>query len=188
MLATISSLDISIVHTVQSIGPAWIGAANLLSDIIGSTIYLAPAVILALLAIGKRRTALEVFIIFIVSGLVVYGLKHLITADRPYWVDPSIFGYAVEDGYGMPSGHALISLVTLGWLWMRHPHSHSLSMGIPAILVLIGLSRIYLGVHYPSQVIIGWFIGIILLIIFWWMDRKFFRKRDRFVRSSAKLR
>ena len=188
MLATISSLDILVIHAVQSIGPVWIPVANLLSDIIGSTVYLAPAIILTLLAIGKRRTALEVSIIFLVSALVVYGLKHLITADRPYWVDASVFGYAIEDGYGMPSGHALISLVTLGWLWMRHPRSHSLSMGIPTILVLIGLSRIYLGVHYPSQVVAGWLVGGVLLAIFIWMDRKYFRRRNRFVRSSAKLR
>jgi len=188
MFEIISSLDTSIVYAVQSIGPTWLPVAHLLSEIIGSTIYLAPIVILTLLAIGKKRTALEIFIVFIVSGVLVYILKHLIEAPRPYWIDPSVFGYVIEKDFGMPSGHALISMVVLGWLWLRHPRSLSLSLGVGTILIFVGLSRIYLGVHYPSQVIVGWLIGIILLIIFTWMDRKYFRKRDRFVRTSAKLR
>ena len=183
-----ATIDTTIVHLVQSIGPAWIPVANLLSDIIGSTIYLAPTMCIALLLIGKRRTALEVLIVFFVSGAVVYVLKHLIEAPRPYLVDPSIIGYVLETGYGMPSGHALISVVVLGWLWLRHPRSLSLTLGITTVLVLIGLSRVFLGVHYPSQVIVGWAIGIVLLCIFSWMDKKYFRKRDGFVRSSAKLR
>lgn len=188
MFSSISTIDTIIIHVVQSIGPTWLPVANLLSDIIGSTLYLAPVICLTLLVIGKRRTALEVFIMFIVSGAVVYGLKHLIEAPRPYWVDSSVFGYAIEDGYGMPSGHALISFVSMGWLWLRHPRSLSLTLGTSTILVLIGLSRIYLGVHYPSQVVVGWVIGIVLLVVFWWMDKKYFRRRDRFVRTSAKLR
>jgi len=188
MLATILSIDTSIIHAVQSIGPAWLPVANLLSDVIGSTVYLAPVVILALLLIGKKRNAIEIFIIFIISGAVVFGLKHLITAPRPYWIDPSIFGYVIEKDYGLPSGHALISMVVLGWLWLRHPRSLSLTLGIGTILILIGLARVFLGVHYPSQVVVGWLIGAVLLTVFTWMDRKYFRKRDRFVRTSAKLR
>jgi membrane-associated phospholipid phosphatase len=185
MLATI---DTTMVHLVQSIGPAWIPVANLLSNIIGEPIYLGLAVTLALLVINKRRSAIETFIVFGVSGIVVTGLKHLIEAPRPYWIDPSIFGYAIETGYGMPSGHALVSMVVLGWLWLRHPRSFSLTLGASTILILIGLSRIFLGVHYPSQVIAGWVGGVILLALFSWIDTTYFRKRDRFVRSSAKLR
>lgn len=185
MLATI---DTTIVHLVQSIGPAWIPVANLLSDIIGSPVYLGLVVFLALLAIGKRRNAVEVLVIFILSGIVVTLLKHLIEAPRPYWVDASILSYAIETGYGMPSGHALVSMVVLGWLWLRHPRSLSLTLGASTILILIGLSRIFLGVHYPSQIIAGWLVGLVLLGIFSWIDGKYFRKRDRFVRSSAKLR
>lgn len=185
MLATI---DTTIVHAVQSIGPAWIPVANLLSDVIGEPIYLGLVVILALLAIGKRRNAIETGVVFATASFVVVALKQIIQAPRPYWVDPSIFGYAIETGYGLPSGHALVSMVVLGWLWMRHPRSLSLTLGVSTILILIGLSRIFLGVHYPSQILAGWLVGLVLLALFSWLDGKYFRKRDRFVRSSAKLR
>lgn len=183
-----TTIDTTIVHLVQSIGPAWISVANLLSDIIGSPVYLGLAVFLALLAISKRRNAVEIGAVFITSSIVVATLKQIIQAPRPYWIDPSIVGYAVETGYGMPSGHALMSMVVLGWLWLRHPRSLSLTLGASTILILIGLSRIFLGVHYPSQIIAGWLVGLVLLGIFSWIDGKYFRKRDRFVRSSAKLR
>lgn len=188
MFSSISTIDTFVVHAVQAIGPTWLPVAKLLSDIIGSPIYLGLVVILALFAIGKRRNASEVLIAFIISGLVVALLKNLIEAPRPYWIDPSIFGYVIEKGYGMPSGHSLVSIVVLGWLWLRHPRSLSLTLGATTILILIGLSRVFLGVHYPSQIIAGWFVGAILLCIFSWIDGKYFRKRDRFVRSSAKLR
>jgi len=182
MLESIAHIDTLAIHAVQSVGPAWASVARLLSEIIGSTTWLAPAVIVALLLIDKRRAALETFIIFIASGGIIYALKHLIGAARPFIVDPSVIQYVAETGYGMPSGHAVLSVVILGWLWMRHPRSLSLSIGVPTLILLIGLSRIYLGVHYPSQVIAGWLIGAVLLGIFSWIDRTYFRRRKSTLR------
>jgi membrane-associated phospholipid phosphatase len=91
-------------------------------------------------------------------------LKQAIHAPRPYWVSTNIKAIHASNGFGMPSGHAQAATVWLlvssylrrKWIW------------IIAILVtfLIGLSRSYLGVHFPSQVIVGWVIGICVVICF----------------------
>ncbi len=188
MIETLLQWDTSFVHAAQALGPSWLPVAQLLSDIIGAKIYLVPAVVLALFAINKRRTAFETIIVFVVAAAVTYLLKDLIGAPRPYWVDSAVYGYAVENDNGMPSGHALISFAVLGWLWLRHPRSLSLSLGIGTIIVLVGLSRVYLGVHYPSQILAGWAIAALILLILTIVDRTYFRRRDRFVRLSHKLR
>ncbi len=91
-------------------------------------------------------------------------LKQAFHAPRPYWLDPGIKAINVSNGFGMPSGHAQASIVWIyagvllktRWTW------------IIAVLVvfMIGLSRIYLGVHFPSQVLMGWLIGVLMLVVF----------------------
>lgn len=88
--------------------------------------------------------------------------KRIFHAPRPYWVDPRIrpIGHA-STGFGMPSGHAQQSTawIVVGdylkkrWFW-------PIAFGLP---LMIGLSRIYLGVHFPMQVVVGWIIGTALV-------------------------
>jgi membrane-associated phospholipid phosphatase len=107
-------------------------------------------------------------------------LKQAFHAPRPYWLDPDIKAIRVSNGFGMPSGHAQASTVWLyagsilkrKWFW------------IVAIVIafLVGLSRVYLGVHFPSQVLAGWLVGILVLVLFsrfesqvlsWYLSRSF---------------
>jgi len=106
-------------------------------------------------------------------------LKQAIHAPRPYWLDQGVRAIHVSNGFGMPSGHAQASTVWLyaaallkrGWFW---------AMAL-IIVLMIGLSRIYLGVHFTSQVIIGWLIGVFVLIVilriepkvlFWFQNKR----------------
>ncbi|TFH21703.1 MAG: phosphatase PAP2 family protein [Bacteroidia bacterium] len=97
-------------------------------------------------------------------------LKQALHAPRPYWLDPNIKAIQVSNGFGMPSGHAQASTVWLyagsclkrRWFWV---------IAI-AVVLMIGLSRIYLGVHFSSQVLLGWVIGILVLILFYRYESK----------------
>jgi membrane-associated phospholipid phosphatase len=110
-------------------------------------------------AIGARLAA-----VFLVSTYINVSLKDLFRLPRPFVLDPSVRLYDAE-GYGMPSGHAQLSVVIWGtlahafrkaWLW--------LVAGLLA--ALIGFSRIYLGVHFPTDVLAGWLIGAALVAIY----------------------
>lgn len=71
------------------------------------------------------------------------------------------------DTYSFPSGHAASSVVIFGFVGYLLLHTLPSFYGVAAgvlvgiVIVLIGISRIYLGAHYPSDVIAGWLIGII---------------------------
>lgn len=111
-----------------------------------------------------RKLGLRMAIFLPVASILNSLLKQAFHAPRPYWMDPRIRAILVSNGFGMPSGHAqaatlwlyISSFLRCNWCWAVAIFT----------TVMVGLSRVYLGVHFFSQVLAGWFIGIILAILF----------------------
>jgi len=113
-------------------------------------------------ALGARLLAALVFSDFL-NGLA----KLAFHAPRPYWVSPQVKALSLEPSYGIPSGHAQTSVLFWGLV------SRSLSrpwapVAAAAVVLAISLSRVYLGVHFPHDVLAGWLIGAVLLAAFIW--------------------
>jgi len=116
----------------------------------------------------KMGLRLAIFLPFVASLNSI--LKQAFHAPRPYWLDPGIKAITVSNGFGMPSGHAQAStawfyagaLLKRRWFWAS----------AVSIVLMIGLSRIYLGVHFPSQVFFGWLTGVFVLIVFYSAEAK----------------
>jgi membrane-associated phospholipid phosphatase len=90
-------------------------------------------------------------------------LKQAFHAPRPYWLNPDINTPMVSNGFGMPSGHAQGATV---WLYAACFVKKRVFWLVVIFLVfMIGISRVYLGVHFASQVVAGWLTGIALLVI-----------------------
>jgi undecaprenyl-diphosphatase len=108
------------------------------------------------------RVGFRIGMIFLASVWVNSLIKVAIAHPRPYDLDPSVGRAQPELGYGLPSGHAQNAVVIWGGLaaWRR---TRAAWIGAVLIALLIGLSRIYRGVHFPTDVIGGWLIGIVLL-------------------------
>lgn len=92
-------------------------------------------------------------------------LKQIIQRPRPD-IMPSV----VETSYSFPSGHAMNSSVfylTIAFYTYHFTRKKKLSLvvtgGAIVLLLLIGFSRVYLGVHYPSDVVAGYVVGV------WWL-------------------
>ncbi|MGN0702505.1 MAG: phosphatase PAP2 family protein [Lentihominibacter sp.] len=90
-------------------------------------------------------------------------IKHLVLRPRP----DQIYHIIVQGGYSFPSGHSIISMFSFGlllWLINRNVAEKKLRIVLSAVMIFlmfgIGLSRIYCGVHYPSDVLAGWCLGI----------------------------
>ncbi len=84
---------------------------------------------------------------------------------RPYWIDARVQAMSSEYSFGIPSNHSQSAVIVWGSLarWAKRAWFWVVAV---AVMFLIGLSRLYLGVHFPSDVIAGWLIGIALLILF----------------------
>ena len=91
-------------------------------------------------------------------------IKHILRDPRPYWKEPDI-GLSEETSYGVASGHAQNSTVLYGTiaLWFRKIWVWILSI---IMILMMALSRIYLGVHDIEDVIAGIVVGLLILIAF----------------------
>ena len=96
----------------------------------------------------------------------------------------------VEQTYSFPSGHSLTAMAVYGLaavlLWQR---GHRVLAAISGVWVLlIGLSRVYLGAHYPSDVLDSYAAGTIMLVIVLFIDKRlnaYIRNRDKRVETSS---
>jgi membrane-associated phospholipid phosphatase len=98
-----------------------------------------------------------------ISGLLNSALKIAFHGPRPYWFSNKInvIGSA-ENSFGVPSGHAQNAVVVWGTLAVRIKKTWFWVVAIFVIL-MIGISRLYLAVHFPHDVLMGWIFGIIIL-------------------------
>jgi membrane-associated phospholipid phosphatase len=111
-----------------------------------------------------RRAELQLVVLAAVGAeILTVGLKLGFERERPFFADP----LATESTYSFPSGHASVSLAvygTLGFILARHladPRARIAALaGAAALIMLIGFSRLYLGVHFLTDVIAGFSIGL----------------------------
>jgi membrane-associated phospholipid phosphatase len=92
-------------------------------------------------------------------------VKLLFSAPRPYWVSAQVQPLSVESSFGIPSGHAQNSAALWGIMAARVNKPWAWIAAL-VLALLIGFSRLYLGMHFFQDVIVGWIIGYILLFLF----------------------
>jgi membrane-associated phospholipid phosphatase len=91
--------------------------------------------------------------------------KFLFHSPRPYWISDSVIPYSHETSFGLPSGHAQIAATVWGWLAVEVKKRWFRIVAV-ALIFLIGFSRLYLGVHFLSDVLLGWALGGLLVWAF----------------------
>jgi membrane-associated phospholipid phosphatase len=118
----------------------------------------------------KKGLRLGVLILF--SAWINSFLKNLLKQPRPYNLDPSV-GLAFESSYGIPSGHAQLSLVFWFLLacWYRGRGKGAVRIAALFFTLLMGFTRLYLGVHFPTDLLAGWFLGGITLVLYFVLEK-----------------
>ncbi|PWJ78432.1 undecaprenyl-diphosphatase [Pseudaminobacter salicylatoxidans] len=164
------------------IGPHWLQDAMRDLTSLGGVAVLTLITIVVigyLLVVRQARTALFVFVA--IAGGQVLGSLLKLGIDRPR---PDIVPHLVQvQTLSFPSGHAMMSAViylTLGALLAQTLHDRATRIYVLAVAVLatliVGLSRLYLGVHWPSDVAAGWCIGAAWAMLCWlvarWLRRR----------------
>lgn len=149
----------------QPIGPLWL--QEMVRDFtalgsIGVLTIITLGVIGWMVFSGKQRTA-GLVLVAVVGGVVFSSLLKLgFARPRPDLVPHSVAVFTNS----FPSGHAMMSAVvylTLGFLVARTQHAVALKVYLLSLALflalLVGASRVYLGVHWPSDVLAGWVVG-----------------------------
>jgi undecaprenyl-diphosphatase len=155
------------------IGPKWLHVAAADITALGSITVLSLVVVLAIALMLCLKRWSEALVVLIGAGggvAISQGLKHVFGRERP-----DLVYRAVEAANpSFPSGHAMLSAVvflTLGALAARFAtlrRVKALALGAGVLLsLLVGASRIYLGVHWTSDVLAGWSLGAAWAMACW---------------------
>lgn len=129
-------------------------------------------IFLVLLSLRKRAEALILAGSLLACFLTTYALKYGLERPRPE------HAYYLESSFSFPSAHASMSLVLYGMLavflmkrFKKVRHQLVVFLSVVLLVFLIGASRIYLDVHYLSDVLGGWLLGGVWLCIGIFFDR-----------------
>ena len=144
------------------------------------------AIILIILApmlfifIKNKKIGISVILNLVIITVLNQLLKRIVQRPRP-----TEFRIVEESGYSFPSGHSMVSMAFYGYLiyliykYVKNKYLKWISIILLSILICsIGISRIYLGVHYTSDVLAGFMISISYLIIYISAVNKFFIKDE----------
>jgi len=160
-LATIDSSWLDIGHAYAVDHPGWVRAWNVFCTVLGPTVFRLVALILIVVALVRRNVRVAMFLVISVelTGIITEIAK--LAAGRPRPVTALV--PAVSTSF--PSGHALgvmagvLALLTVVFpLARRSLRPWLIALGV-MIVVSIGVGRVVLNVHYPSDVIAGWALG-----------------------------
>jgi undecaprenyl-diphosphatase len=183
---TTQSFDVWVVQLLRNpqdlalpLGPRWLAAGGRDVTALGSNavLTLIVAIVVGFLHLQRQHKTMWLVFLAVCSGSVLSQLLKLGFA-RPR---PDFVPHAATMTQSFPSGHSLLSAVvylSLGALLAQQEQRRRIKiyfLGVALCLTfLIGISRIYLGVHYPTDVLAGWTVGLVWAMM-WWLIARYMR-------------
>lgn len=177
------SFDQTVRSSIHEIAQPALTAFMRVVTFCGSTVFLIALgiCIVAAFYYQRHKRALVLFLLTMLGSTVLLTvLKTAFRRARP----EAFFDYALPSSYSFPSGHSLSSFCFYGilaWLITARMKNQAAKIAVwtiaAALIFLIGLSRVYLGVHYPSDVLAGYATGIVWVVTVGLGD--FFLERKR---------
>ena len=118
----------------------------------------------------------------LLAGIAQELLKNLFQVPRPVHADPSKLLIKVPTSFSFPSGHTLVAFSSAGILYALLPQ-----LGIPALFLacLIGISRVYLGVHFVSDILGGIVFGLGITVLVLWFKGRLTQWKGKSLRQEA---
>ena len=153
---TLYELGITLIQVLQTLSPGLDIPMAFFSFLGTIEFYL--LLIPLLFWVVDLQLGLRVLLVLICADVVGLYFKHLLHHPRPYWVG-DVQALSTEPSYGMPSTHASDTLSIWSYL-VYHAQRRWLLIIAVLLILIIGLSRLYLGVHFPQDVVVGWLIGL----------------------------
>ncbi len=160
----LTSWALDFIRAFQGLG-GWFAPPMYFFTFLGTEEFFLLALPLIFWCINRSR-AVELAVLLVASATLNEWMKGLFKLPRPFWLEPGI-ALSSETSFGLPSGHAQHALALWGylalllrglWRWL-----------LVILLVLIALSRLYLGVHFPWDTLAGWLLAALVLAGFFWL-------------------
>jgi membrane-associated phospholipid phosphatase len=157
---TILNWGITVILFLQNLGSWLISPMNFFSFFGYEMFFLfvAPAIFWCVDATLGMRAGLGLLVSLSLNA----ALKLAFHAPRPYWFDARVQPFSSETSFGIPSAHAQNSVVLWSLLanWVKRPLAWVIAV---AMILLVSLSRMVLGMHFPSDILAGWVAGLLLV-------------------------
>ena len=165
----LNAADEAITHALEGARIPWLTTVMWAITTMCAPLWLLMICLVLMFIFRKRNFSIPIAVNLMVSVTLNEALKNLFLRERP----PALHHAVTVTGYSFPSGHAMAAAAFYGFLiymvsksGMTKQHKRWLQ-GLLSLLILgIGFSRVYLGVHYASDVLAGFAVSIAYLIIF----------------------
>jgi membrane-associated phospholipid phosphatase len=164
---------IDLIKVIQTIKSPPLTAIIKAVTIMGSGAFYIPAVLFVFWCVDEKK-GMRLGTLIILSGFINSFFKLLFKQPRPFNLEPPV-GLAHEPSFGFPSGHAQVSVCfwfpCARW-YSAYLRGQGKGRGITAyiaalcIVLIIGFTRLYLGVHFPTDLLGGWLLGVFILVIY----------------------
>jgi membrane-associated phospholipid phosphatase len=160
-LTTIDSSALDALHRYGVAHPTWVTSWNMFCTVLGPTAFRLLALVMIVVALVRRNLRVALFLVISVelSGLVIEIAKQ--AADRPRPVSALVPAPLTA----FPSGHAIgvmigvLALLTVALPVVRRPlRAWLVALGV-VVVIAVGIGRVVLNVHHPSDVLAGWALG-----------------------------
>lgn len=184
-MSFLGELDEHVLQSFQAIHRPWLDRFMLDISALGGVTVLTLVVIFSvglLIAFRRPRTASFVLMAALGGGLLVFSVKEMIGRTRPQVDHPLV----VESSKSFPSGHSMLSaviyltlaLIAAAVIRSRRVRTYLITCSL-LLACLIGLSRMYLGVHYCTDVIGGWSAGLAWALLCRWIEAHWVLREER---------
>lgn len=174
-LAQFDEAGLSAPYRYGASHPDWVAAWDVFCMVLSPVAFRIVTLVVIVVTLVRRQLRVALFLLFTVelSAVVTDVAKNL--ADRPR--PATALAYAPSTSF--PSGHALgvmvsvLALLTVAWPLLRAPLGTWWAVVGAVVIVAIGVGRVVLNVHHPSDVVAGWALGYAYFIICWLVVRPY---------------
>lgn len=148
-------------HRYGADHPAWVTAWNVFCTVLGPAAFRIVTLVVILIALVRRRlrTALFLFLSVELSGLITEAAKAAVDRPRPATAFVSAWGSSFPSGHALGVMVSVLALLTVGLPLVSRTIRPWLIVIGAVVVVAVGIGRVVLNVHHPSDVLAGWALG-----------------------------
>jgi membrane-associated phospholipid phosphatase len=178
----INNFGVDLILFLQGIG-SWLNFPMLFFSYLGNEEFFL-LIMPALYWCVSPTVGLRLGLLLLFSATLNSVFKLILHGPRPYWYSQQVQAMLTETSFGAPSGHSQNAAAVWGGLASSYKRPRLWVIAV-VVIFFTGISRLYVGVHFPQDVLTGWLFGLLILLAYifleerikvWWQRRSVMMK------------